>query len=118
MPYNTPCPKGRLQVAALAAMNVRTGIEPASLQYISVPLRRPRLVESPQSARYQPRRASGKFALYADLAIAINVDYAMTAFEFDGFDGFDDFEGFDGLDHFEGFDGFDEFDGFELPDSW
>ena len=81
-----PCPQGRLQSAALAAMNLRAVIDPTSLTYVSMPPTKPSLVTTLVPARYRPRNPVGQFASYAELKQASDLDYAFTAFEYDELD--------------------------------
>jgi hypothetical protein len=83
MTYTTVCPRGRHQATALATMNIRAVVGAATLDYVAVPRRRLALVTTTVGARFQPRNASGQFVTYAELRWAIDVDYAMTAFEYD-----------------------------------
>lgn len=77
------CPKGRRQATALAAMNVRAVIGTATLEYVAPLRHRPTRVRTAVGARFQPRDPAGRFVSYAKLREAINVDYAMTAFDYD-----------------------------------
>lgn len=92
MTYTYVCPEGRRQATALAAMNIRAVIGVATLDYVARPPRKPALVTTAVGARFQPRDAAGKFMAYAELAEAIYVDYAMTAYEHDVDDQYHDAE--------------------------
>lgn len=88
---------GRNQAAALASMKVRAVIGEYGLTYIAVD---PRLGTVPRGvvgARFQPRNPVGQFVRYATLSQAVNLEYSMTAFDYDMEDagGWPDFPGDD-----------------------
>lgn len=84
-----PCPKGRLEAASMASMNLRAVVGRVRLVYVAPPPRRLALVKIGVGPRFQPRDECGRFVSYADLLSAVNLDFAMTQYAEDQIDEMD-----------------------------
>jgi hypothetical protein len=87
-----PCPNGRRQAAALASMSLRAVVSQTDVFYVALPRQKPAAVKTSVSPRFQPRDDRGRFLPFVDLWNAINVEYAMTAYEYDVDDQYEDAE--------------------------
>lgn len=85
-----PCPNGRRQTAALASMNLRAVVSPIDVFYVAPPRQEPVAVKATVSPRFQPRDDRGRFLPFVELWNAINIEYAMTAYEYDADDRYED----------------------------
>lgn len=87
-----PCPHGRRQAAALASMNLRAVVSLTDVFYLALPSQKRAAVKTTVSPRFQPRDEHGRFLPFVELWNAINLDYAMTAYEYDVNDQYEDAE--------------------------
>ena len=87
-----PCPNGLRQATALASMNLRAVVGLYDVSYVVVPRQESAPVTTAVSARFQPRDSRGRFLPFTELWSAINLEYAMTAYEYDADEQYDDGE--------------------------